>query len=326
MPKQYKILGLGAACIDLLIPIDESFLKFVPGKKGGAQPIDLETLHQIIQKNGIPPRISIGGSCANVIKGLSHLDVDCGLISAIGSDTYGDHFTQTMQKLGIKTLFKPSQQPTTLVLCLITPDGQRTMRFFPGSSQDMHENLLVPSHFKGVKIVHIDSYTLANGNLVKKLMQLAKDNDVKISLDLSSFEIVKEYSDLIHELLTTYVDIVFANIDETKALTGLNPSKGCAKLQKMCPTVVVLAGKDGCFVGHKGKIISSPAFPAEAIDSTGAGDLFASGFLYGYLHNKSLETCARLGNYLGGAITEITGTELSEERWQGIKNMIHHID
>lgn len=324
--KTTQVLGLGAACIDLIIPISESFLKNVAGEKGGAQSITLEKLNELIASNGVPPHISIGGSCANVIKGLAHLNIDCGLISTIGTDAFGLQFTEKMQTLGVTTFFQMSSQPTTLVLCMVTPDGNRTMRFFPGSSQDMDESLIEPSHFNKIKIIHIDAYTLQNGDLVKKMMHLAKDKGIKISFDLSSFEIVKKYSNLIKELLVRYVDVVFANQDETKVLTGYNSEKGCNELQKLCPLAIVLAGSKGCFVGHEGKVFTSPAFPVNFLDSTGAGDSFASGFLHGMLHNKSLETCASLGNYLGGVMTEVVGTEIPADRWVRINKMFNKLE
>lgn len=316
-----EILGLGAACVDLLIPVTDSFLKKVPGQKGGSQPIDFETLTELVQSGGIEPRMIAGGSCANTIKTLANLNVKSALFGTIGQDPLGKSFSDSIQRMGVIPLLKYSTYPTARVICLITPDGQRTMRFFSGSSQDMTEKLLdiKPDLFKGVKIVHIEGYLLRNGNLVKKTMQLAQEAGVKVSIDLASFEVVKEHSNLILELLTDYVDIVFANRDEVYALTGLPPYESCLKLQEICPVCVILMGKDGCLVGSNGILLESPAFAAQVVDTTGAGDLFASGFLYGYLKGESLEKCARRGNYLGASATEITGTEFDQEKWTAIR-------
>lgn len=315
----YRILGIGAACIDLLIPIKEDFLQHVPGEKGGAQAIDIEKLNQIISLSGTKPQVVTGGSCANTIKGLASLGEKCGFLSHIGTDPLGEHFSNYTKGLGITGLFTFSPRPTARVLCLITPDGQRTMRFFAGASQEMSNHYLHPDYFKDVKLVHIDSYSLRNGEMVARVMQLAKEAGAKISIDLSSFEIIREYHQALSELLPNYVDIVFANIDETKAMTGLNPYDGCQRLQEMCSIAIVLMGKEGCLVGHEDLIFQSPAFPAKVIDTTGAGDLFASGFLYGYQQGYSLEECARLGNCLGSAIVEIKGAELPKEKWLEIR-------
>lgn len=316
----FSVMGVGAACIDLLIPVDDDFLKkYVSGEKGGSNLIDYETLNYIVDASPMAPKLATGGSCANAIKSLALLGDPCAFLGHRGSDPLGNFFSDYMNKIGVIGFYTMAAQPTSRVLCLITPDGQRTMRFFPGSSKEMESRFLHPDYFKNVKIVHLESYAFRNGNLIEKVMQLAKNAGAKVSIDLASFEIVRQYKEKMLELLPKYVDIVFANDDETHELTGLPPQEGCLKLQEMCPIAVVLMGKEGCLVGSQGRLIQSPAFPAKVVDTTGAGDFFASGFIHAYLKGKSLEECASLGNRLGSAVVEVTGTELSPEKWQQIK-------
>lgn len=316
----YHVLGVGAACMDLLICVNDDFLLHVPGEKGGSQSIEIEKLNQILSYSPLTPNVATGGSCANTIKGLASLNEKCALLSHIGSDVLGEHFSHYMKKMGIVGLFSKSSGPTSRVLCLITPDGQRTMRFCAGCSEEMSDFFLHPDYFKGVKLVHLDAYTLRNGHLTRRAMQLAKEAHAKVSIDLSSFEIIREFHPLLLELIPQYADIVFANEDEIVTLTGqISPQEGCLKLQEMCSIAVVLMGKEGCLVGHQGQIMHSPAYPTQVVDSTGAGDFFASGFLYGCLHDYPLIKCARLGNLLGHAIVEVQGTELPAEKWQAIQ-------
>lgn len=317
----YRVLGIGHACMDLLIPVEEEFLQCITGEKGGAQSICIDRLNQILdvlQK----PYLATGGSCANTIKGLAGLGEKCAFLSHVGSDASGDHFIQYMKKLGIVGLFTKSEKPTAQVLCLITPDGQRTMRFYAGCSEEMSDHYLHSDYFKNVNLVHFDAYTLRNGDLVKRAMRLAKESNIKISMDLSSFEIVRQFQSQLIYLLKHYVDIVFANEDETKAMTGSETNEGCLKLQELCPIAVVLIGSKGCLVGHKGEVFHSPGFPAKLIDSTGAGDLFASGFLYGFLQGYPLKKCARMGNLLGSAIVEVQGAELPSEKLKNIQTTL----
>lgn len=312
----YQILGVGSACMDLLIRVDDAFLAHVPGEKGGSQSIEYKDLKRILDLSGVSPQIATGGSGANTMKGLTSLGASCALLTNIGSDPLGEHFAAYMETLGVTGLYSPSSLSTPCALCLITPDGQRTMRFCPGCSVEMTESLLHPTYFQNVKLVHLDSYTARCGQLMRHTMQLAKAAGALVSIDLSSFEIVREYHALLSELLPLYVDIVFANCDEVKALTGLPPEESCLKLQEMCKIAVVLMGSEGCLVGHQGQVLHSPAFPTQVMDSTGAGDLFASGFLYGYLHGYPLATCARFGNRLGSAIVEVQGAEIPTEKWK----------
>lgn len=322
--QPYRILGVGNACMDLLLPIEEDFLAHVPGDKGGSQAISSEKLHHLIALSDTTPLIATGGSCANTIKGLTSLGEQCALLSYIGEDVWGDHFSQHMQELGIVGLFSPSPYPTTCALCLITPDGQRTMRFCSDAIQNLSDQFLHPPYFKHVQLVHIDSYSLRNNNLVQRVMPLAKEAGAKISLDLSSFEIVHAFHSTFLELLPKYVDLIFANEDEAHALTGLGPEESCLTLQELCSIAVILRGKEGCLVGHQGRLIHSPGFPVqEVVDSTGAGDLFASGFIYGYLQGYSLEKCARLGNRLGSQVVQVQGAEIPPEKWPVLKTVLN---
>lgn len=245
-----------------------------------------------------------------MIKCLAMLGESCGFLTALGNDAFGVKFVKHARKQKIQGLFSYSPLPTSCVLCLITPDGQRTMRFYEGSNLSMTKELIRPEYFRGIKLLHIDSYSLRRSGLVEKAMQLAKQQQALISLDLSSFEIVQEKSGVLGQLLEKYVDIVFGNADETLALTGLLPQEGCFELQKLCKVAVVMIGKEGCIVGHKNQLMLIPAYPANVVDTTGAGDFFAGGFLHGYLHNKTLIECAELGNRWGSAIVQVIGAEL----------------
>lgn len=318
--SNYHVIGVGQACIDLLVHVDEEFLQNIPGEKGGCIGIDLEQLNDILKKIPAPPLISAGGSCANAIKGLAGLGETCAFLSHVGSDPLGEYFIEDIKKFDITGFFTRSQKHTTQVLCLITPDGQRTMRFCEGTSHEIFDQFLHIDYFKEIKLAHFDSYNLFNGHLLENAMNLAKKANAKISLDLSSFEIVHKFKETLNRLLTQYVNILFANQDEVKALTGLEPVEGCLKLQETCSISVVLMGNQGCLVGHQGEVFHSPTLPAHVVDTTGAGDLFASGFLYGYLQDYPLTRCAQIGNCLGRAIVEIQGAELPPERLKKMKN------
>jgi sugar/nucleoside kinase (ribokinase family) len=322
-----KILGVGTACIDLLIEVDEAFLRHVPGAKGGAEPIELEALLQVIEKSGKVPILATGGSSANVIKGLASLGEKCALLSHLGKDPLGDFFLNSMEKLGIEGLYTFSSGPTARVLCLITPDGERTMRFCmqPHSISDqfLHSHIL-----QNVRLVHHEAYSLnletAVRDILPDLMGMAKKMKIINSLDLPSFEVVEEHHSPLAEILKQ-TDIVFANEEEAKAMMQCDPEEGCFKLQKSVPIAIVLMGKEGCLVGHQGKVLHVPTYPATVIDTTGAGDLFASGFLFGYLHDFSMEESAKLGHRLASAVVEVAGTNLPPEKWKEIKKEISKI-
>jgi sugar/nucleoside kinase (ribokinase family) len=316
------ILGLGAACIDISLAVDEKFIQTIPGSKGGSIPISFNDLHFLIEKSQQIPRISMGGSCANTLKGLTHLGEQCQLLSCVGTDAWGQQFEKEMQQQQIQTFFTYSALPTTTVLCLITPDGQRTMRFYAGSSLEMSESLFNQINYPLVKHLHLDAYSCQHENLVKNLIKKAHQAHLTISIDLSSFEIVHTFHTFLMTILPL-VTIVFANRDEIQAFTSLSLEEGCLALQKICPLVVILMDKQGCLIGNQGQLIAVRTRVAQVLDTTGAGDNFASGFLYGWLHQRPLIECGQLGNFLGAAIVEVEGTTLPISKWNQIKQLFN---
>lgn len=322
IPQPYNVLGLGDACVDLIIPISEKGLEQVPGEKGGSQLIGIDELQRILSTSESVPVMTTGGSSANTIKGLAGLGEKCAFLSYRGNDSQGEYFSLNLKQWGIQALLTQSDLPTPIVACLITPDKQRTMRFFAGCSEKMTDDFLHLDDFKGIRLLHLEAYSFRRGCLIERAVELAKETDALISMDLSSFEIVREFKERILRLIPT-IDIVFANEHETRELTGLEPFEGCLKMQELDSIAVVLRGKEGCLVGQKGQVFSSAGYPTEIVDSTGAGDLFASGFLHGILQGFSLDKCAKLGNRLGSAIVEVTGAELPREKWKVVKEFIN---
>lgn len=320
--KEFHVIGVGSPCMDVLVNVEDSFIQSL-GNKGGSQQVDLETIHAIIdQTKWHTTRIVAGGSCANAIKGLAGFGHPCAFLGKIGDDDFGRQFVKNLKRWNIIPLISQSADSGTQVcLCLITADGERTMRCYPGASADVSSEELHSETFKNISLVHFEGYSLygKDKNYVPKAMQLAKEHHALVSLDLSSFELVKIFKEKIEELLTNYVDIVFANADEVKALTGLDPYEGCVKLKEICPIAVVMMGKNGCYVGSGDNIIHSSAYPIHVLDSTGAGDLFASGFLHGILKKCPLEECARLGNKAGASVCETVGAEIPLHKWRDLR-------
>lgn len=323
---QCDVLGVGAPIIDYVIVTSDEYLAQVPGEKGGMVVVEYELLLSIIENSGSQPLIIAGGSGANTIKGLANFGHQCGLIGKIGKDHAGQKFLESMRSLKIIPYLSQTSTPTAQVVCLITPDGERTMRSFLGATQEMSAEDLDPKVFKGTKLVHIEGYSLLNGELAQTAMQYAKNNGAKVSFDLGSFEVVLTYKQRILDLLSCYVDVIFANADEIQALFQLSPEKGCSILNSMCPTAVVLLGKEGCLVGTESNQVHCPAFPVKAVDTTGAGDLFASGFLHGYLQGLLPEECARYGALTAAAVVQVQGVDIPLQVWQGIKERCCHRD
>lgn len=324
---QHEVLGIGDPIIDLIYNIDENLLEKLNFEKGGSLKIDyssFSTLLKILPSE--PLKVVPGGSCSNTMKGLASLKHQSAFIGKIGKDLMGDQFSTSLTNYQVKPLLVASEKNTSQVASLVTLDGQRTMRCCLGAANDLQADEILKENFAGIQHLHMDGYILYNPNVALKGIEYAKQSGATVSIDLASFEVVKKNKDLIDTLLGKCIDIVFANEDEAKALTGLEPEAACYRLKEICPIAVILVGKEGCYVGSKDKVIHSPAFEVPIVDSTGAGDLFASGFLHGFLSHLPLEKCAEYGNRVGGTCVGTVGAELSSEAWQKIIQQMEHHD
>lgn len=315
----YEILGIGGPILDQLLSVSEAYLASLAGDKGGMLPIDFETLEKIIAGSGNTPISVAGGSTRNTLHGLSRFGEKCALLGMVGSDQRGKYYRSLLKEQGIFPLLIESETPTAIVLSLVTPDGERTMRTFQGATVEIRGHHLDPSHFVQAKLVHLEGYTLFNEDLTETAMRLAKTAGARVSFDLASFEIVKRFRDHILHLLETYVDVIFANEEEIFALTGQkDPEKGSAFLAERCEIGVVLMGPKGCWVQQGSAKLHCPAYPVQPLDTTGAGDLFASGFLHGLMRGYPLEICAHYGAIAGKAVVQVMGPVIPHEAWEEI--------
>lgn len=322
MNRQNEILGVGTPILDHLIHIEPSYLKTISGDPYGMELVSYEEMIAIIENSGTVPRQIAGGSCCNCIKGLAALGHQCGLTGKLGKGSTGEKVIEDLQDLNVEPLVAYSDTPTAHVACMITPEGKRTCRTFIGAGGEMRPEDLDPIHFQGVKLVHIEGYSLMTPGLTHQAMEYAKQAGAIISLDMGSFEVIKSYKPLLTDLIREYASIIFANEEEAYALTGREPESACSELRTLCDTVVVMMGEKGCCAGNRTTQALFPAFPVKPVDTTGAGDLFASGFLHGILTHKNLETCAKFGAITGGTVVQHVGAEIPSEVWADVQARI----
>lgn len=160
---------------------------------------------------------------------------------------------------------------------------------------------------------------LVNEELVRTTMQKAKKLGLKVALDLSNFNIVNAFKGLLDDIIPEYVDILFSNESEAEAFTGLKAEEAVKVLSGMVEVSLVTQGKEGALVGSKGQVIAVPAEGGKPVDTTGAGDHFAAGFLYGQSVGATLEQSARIGSLLAGYIIDVIGAQIPDDKWEQIK-------
>lgn len=305
----HEILTYGDATIDYIVFVDENFLKEM-GTIGGSKGVDYETFQNLSQNFQTK---CAGGSSVNTMKGLALLGHTGILIGRIGNDADGKEYTDTIRSYGLTPAFTEYDTFTGRVVSMVSPEGRRTMRScidsevgFCGFDVDMF-------FFEGIRLFHCEGYQIPNPLFLKNLISEAKKAGALISMDLGCHELVSSYKENLLELIENYLDILFANCDEARCLTGLPPQDACMELGKKCPCVVVTCGDQGGFVSYKGKIIQYDAYPAPLVDDTGAGDSFMAGFLHGILTEKPIEECAQLGAFVASKIIQLVGAELPKE-------------
>ncbi|KAL6212895.1 hypothetical protein ACLB2K_018110 [Fragaria x ananassa] len=333
------ILGLqAAALVDHVARVDWSLLDQLPGERGGSIPVAIEELEHILREvkthvisspdESLPMKTMAGGSVANTIRGLSAgFGISCGIIGACGDDEQGQLFVSNMSSHAVNLeRLRMKKGPTAQCVCLVDTSGNRTMRPCLSSAVKLHpkEDDLTRADFKGCKWLLL-RYGIINIEVIQAAIQVAKQEGLLVSLDLASFEMVRNYKSPLLQLLESgNIDLCFANEDEaTELLRGCNgdqdadPEAALEFLGKHCQWAVVTLGSNGCIAKHGKEIVRVPAIgTANAVDATGAGDLFAGGFLYGLVKGLSLEECCKVGSCSGGTVIRSLGGEVPPENWQ----------
>lgn len=318
-----KVLGLGNALTDMLLQVSEEDLRELGMPKGSMNLITREQAQEIQMRFAmVRKRMVAGGSASNAITAITQLGGKAAFIGKIGNDEVGDFYRSDLIKNGVKPLLLTSSDKMSgCAIVLITPDGERTFATYLGAAADMHAEDIQKEAFIGYDIFHIEGYMVQDNELIEKAIRLAKEAGCMVSLDLASYNIVNENHYFLKGLIKKYVDIVFANEDESFAYTHLNPEESVAKIAEQCDIAVVKVGKRGSYVQQGSKRFHIGAITTECTDSTGAGDLYAGGFLHALSDGFDVSKCGEVGTIAAGRVVEIIGTKLSDETWEEIRRI-----
>ncbi len=318
-----KIIGLGNALVDVLATLkDDTLLDEMGLPKGSMQLIDDAKLQQINTKfSQMKTHLATGGSAGNAILGLACLGAGTGFIGKVGNDNYGEFFRENLQKNKIEDKLLTSEHlPSGVASTFISQDGERTFGTYLGAAATMKAENLTLDMFKGYAYLYIEGYLVQDHDLILRAMQLAKEAGAQICLDMASYNIVAEELDFFTTLINKYVDIVFANEEEARAYTGKDAWEAINEISAMCSVVVVKLGAQGSCIKKGTECIKLEIPPVKkVVDTTGAGDYYAAGFLYGLTCGYSLEKCSIIGSILASNVIQVVGTTLSKKKWDEIK-------
>lgn len=280
----------------------------------------------MVYTKSFPQTLTAGGSAANTINGLANLGVPTAFIGKIGNDETGCAFESDMVRNGIVPLLLKGYAETGRALALVSPDSERTFATYLGSAVEMVAENLNAEMFEGYEFFHIEGYLVQNHDLIRRAVELAHKMGVKISLDLASYNVVEENLPFLKEIIQKYVDIVFANEEEARTFTGKSPEEALDILGSMTSIAVVKLGKYGSLIKRGDEYMKVGVINIDRVDTTGAGDMYSAGFLYGLIKNLPLDKCGEIGAILSSFVIGVLGAKMNEERWAKIREMVAEVE
>ena len=319
-----KILGLGNALVDVMTVLEsDSLLNELNLPKGSMQLVDAETSNKVYEKTeGLKKTIASGGSAANTMYGIAKLGAGAGYIGKINfDDELGRFFKKDMEGAGVITHLIDSNTPTGKAIALVSPDAERTFATYLGAAVEMGPADLDESIFDGYDFFLLEGYLVYNEPLVERALEIAKSKNMTTAIDMASYNVVEDKKEFLQKIIGKYIDIVFANEEEAKAYTNEDPEKALDKIAEEVTIAVVKIGEKGSMIKFQGKRYDVSAIKVNPVDTTGAGDFYAAGFLYGMARNFSLDKCGKIGSYLAGKVTETIGAKPLENVWEEIKSL-----
>lgn len=296
------VIAIGNAIVDVMAPCHDELIEQLGLERGGMTLIDTDRAHALYDAMG-PAREISGGSAANTLAGLAALGAKCAFIGQVADDQLGEVFAHDIRAGGISfaTPARSGNPPTARCLIFVTPDGQRTMNTFLGASQFLPAAALDESVIANAQVLYLEGYLWDPEEpraAMRRAIAAARNAGRKVAFTLSDAFVISRHGDDFRALIDAgEIDILFANHVELAALTGLDDfDAGLAALAPKVPVLVVTRSEQGAVAISEGVRAEVPAEPIDqVVDTTGAGDLFAAGFLFGHVRGRPVHECLTMG-------------------------------
>ena len=327
---RFDLLGVGSPIMDLLAPVPLEFLQHVPGEKGGMVLVDHDQMEAILAHLAQAPAHATGGSAANATFNATRLGLRTSFLGKLGNDELARIYRERFTAVGVDaTRFKEGHQANARSLILVTPDADRTMRTHLGAAMTLSPDEISPADFADVRHAHIEGYLVFNQALADAVLASARTAGCTVSLDLSSFEVVGASRAWLFSQLHKGIDVVFANEDEIRALFEDQTSPYENLTRRLADYGVLAAvklGKDGAWIAREKEIHRiEPVRVSDVVDTNGAGDAWAAGFLAGYLRDWSLPRCGALASVMGAETVRHMGPLIPDVAWPDVTARLQKI-
>lgn len=311
--KVLDVVGIGNAIVDVIAHCDEDFIARMNLNKGAMTLIDTARANSLYDAMGPAVEIS-GGSGANTTVGVASLGGKAAFIGKVGNDQLGGIFRHDIRAVGVQFDIAPANSgtPTARSMILVTPDAERTMNTYLGACQELTPADVDPHLIQRAKVTYMEGY-LWDPPLAKeaflKAARIAHDAGQEVSLTLSDAFCVQRYLSEFQDLVKNHVDILFANTSEILALWQTEDWDEAVRLTRQhCDLAALTRSEKGSVIVTADEVHEIPAWPVdEIVDLTGAGDLYAAGFLYGYTHGRDFAACGRIASLAAGEVISHVG-------------------
>ncbi len=313
----YNVYGVGNAIMDMQVQCEDAFLDTAGIEKGMMTLVDDERQKNILDALAEHKvNYCSGGSAANTIVGIADMGGSAAYACKTGSDDFGHHYLNEMKQLGIAIEVPQTEGQTGTCVVLITPDAQRTMLTSLGISSSLSADDIMAEEIAQAEYVYVEGYLFA-GDATKaaalKAIEIARANNVKVALTISDPFLIDICRDQFRELIEGPVNLLFCNEEEARALTGLEDPIDCAHaIHQHCENVALTLGKNGSIIMHEGEAFPIEGVEVEAIDTTGAGDMYAAGVLYGITNGLNWQQAGHLGSHAAARVVSQLGARLPQ--------------
>ena len=318
MTNSVQLLGISNAIVDVLAHVDYKFLDKIGTPPGSMTLIDRERALEVYDMMGPATEMS-GGSVANTVAGFANLGGSGAYIGNVRDDQLGEIFNHDMKSLGVDIRLEPAAQglPTARCHVLVTEDGQRTMLTYLGACTELALGDITEETVQAPKCILLEGYVwdIADGPaLAVKAAEIGHANGSQVAISLSDSFCVERHRDAFEDYVRNYADIVVADEDEAHALVGTQSFEELVpKLQEYGNLFAVTRSEKGSVIVHGDKVVTQAATPVDrVIDSTGAGDAYSAGFLFGWANDKSLQECAQYGTYCATKVIQQMGARIEK--------------
>lgn len=313
----FDVYGVGNGIMDLQVQTDDAFLQQEGLDKGVMTLVDEAQQAKVLEalsKHTV--NYCSGGSACNTMVGISDFGGKTAYACKVGSDEFGQKYLKELKSIGVQSTTTAGEGTTGSCVILITPDAQRTMLTYLGISSQLNADDIDEAQIAQSQYVYIEGYLFtndANKAAAYRAMELAQKHNVKIALTISDPFLVDLFRDEFLSLIENQVDLLFCNLDEARALTNkVDPIDCASAISQHCNNVALTLGNNGSLIMHQGEVIAIGSVTVKAVDTTGAGDMYAAGVLYGITNGKSWKQAGHLGSHAAAQVVSQLGARLQK--------------